>query len=713
MSFSFSGTGAGSGNKPSSLFGSSNTAAPTSSAGGSGGFSFGSFGANNSGGASGGLFGSGGSAPSSSGNLFGNTSSVYTTTSSSNAPATTAAPSSLFGGGSGATTSGTAFGLSATSGSGTTSSLFGGGGLTSSATPSFGLTTKPAEAKPETSSATATTLGSSIGGGGLFGGTSSSGGNNSGGLFGTTSGTSGGNTSGLFGITSGGNTAGGFGGFNLTSKPTFDLGADKDKDRTPAASVATTSSSLTAPTATMTAKTTTTGPSDSGGGSLFGSSGGGGSLFGNNGGGSSTGSGLFGSASKSEAAPTANTATATPAATSASTGSLFGGSSSNTAAADKPAESQSTTQPTLSLYDGDKGKTSATGASKPVETQPTIRDIPSTAATILESQTLEDILQAWTSELAEQTRVFQDQAKTIGSWDEILLTHGQTLTELYDATVKAEKEQDTLDQSIEHMEAQQRALQNLLDGYETRIRELAEGTSGVGAKFGSGKRHTTNADEERERTYTTVSRLNIQLDDLAERLKSLIKDVNASTYVQSGSGEDKAGPANSLDQIVHILNVHLGALEWIDSQTTQLQNRVSTALEVQKQLQAVQSTMTTLGQYSVGSTGYDQSVFTSGSGTVAGIGGGEPHVSGESLFSTPLTSRIGALSLQSSSNAPPVSSYGTPSLLRTQGITQRSSATAGLSGSMQQHHQPQSQQHQPQIMSPFHPSLAATPRRRW
>ncbi|KAJ1667400.1 FG-nucleoporin nsp1 [Coemansia sp. RSA 1813] len=215
----------------------------------------------------------------------------------------------------------------------------------------------------------------------------------------------------------------------------------------------------------------------------------------------------------------------------------------------------------------------------------------------LRGKTLEEIAQMWTSELATQTRTFHTQANTVGYWDRALVQQGKRITELYEATMGVEAEQAALDQSLEHMEGQQTALQNLLDTYEGRIQDIVHktttrptGTKGV----------AMTADEERDHVYSSAERLNTQLDELARRLTTLVEDVNGISNASSstaggsssGDADGQRGAADPFAQIVEILNAHLTSLEWVDSQTTQLQDRVKTAQRVYQDVASAQSSLT-------------------------------------------------------------------------------------------------------------------------
>ncbi|KAJ2385402.1 FG-nucleoporin nsp1, partial [Coemansia sp. RSA 2559] len=208
----------------------------------------------------------------------------------------------------------------------------------------------------------------------------------------------------------------------------------------------------------------------------------------------------------------------------------------------------------------------------------------------LRGKTLEEIAQMWTSELATQTRAFHTQANTVGYWDRALVQQGKRITELYEATMGVEAEQAALDQSLEHMEGQQTALQNLLDTYEGRIQDIVHKTA---TRPPGAKGVAMTADEERDHVYSSAERLNTQLDELARRLTTLVEDVNGISNASSSATADAdAQRADPFAQIVEILNAHLTSLEWVDSQTTQLQDRVKTAQRVYQDVASAQSSLT-------------------------------------------------------------------------------------------------------------------------
>ncbi|KAJ2082471.1 FG-nucleoporin nsp1 [Coemansia sp. RSA 988] len=261
----------------------------------------------------------------------------------------------------------------------------------------------------------------------------------------------------------------------------------------------------------------------------------------------------------------------------------------------------------------------------------------------LRGKTLEEIAQMWATELTTQTRAFHTQANTVKYWDRALVQQGKRITELYEATMGVESEQAALDQSLEHMEGQQNALQNLLNTYEGRVQDIVRKTTARPAGKG-----VMTADQERDHVYSSAERLNQQLDELARRLTTLVEDVNAisnasapATSKDSGDGQQERGGAAAVDpfaQIVQILNAHLTSLEWIDSQTVQLQERVNAAQRVHQDVLSAQASIS--GTYIAPEPAERESVQYDTPLTIPGAFVSEPLPPVNSSFGTPRGSTV-------------------------------------------------------------------------
>ncbi|KAJ2827179.1 FG-nucleoporin nsp1 [Coemansia sp. 'formosensis'] len=295
----------------------------------------------------------------------------------------------------------------------------------------------------------------------------------------------------------------------------------------------------------------------------------------------------------------------------------------------------------------------------------------------LRGKTMEEIAQMWTSELTVQTRAFHTQASTVSYWDRALVQQGKRITELYDATMAVEAEQAALDQSLEHMEGQQNALQNLLDAYEGRVQGIVRKTT---SRTEGGKGAALSADEERDNVYSSAERLNMQLDELTRRLTTLVEDVNGISKTNAATNDAEGQRSQAADpfaQIVQILNEHLTSLEWVDAQTAQLQDRVKNAQRVYQDVNTAQTSIA--GAYGGGAPADDPygANYADSDGhrdnprlTIPGAFGSEPSPPVTSSFGTPMATARKPLTSSllgrggGSANVPPASPFGSTPLRR-------------------------------------------------
>ncbi|KAJ2799657.1 FG-nucleoporin nsp1 [Coemansia guatemalensis] len=313
----------------------------------------------------------------------------------------------------------------------------------------------------------------------------------------------------------------------------------------------------------------------------------------------------------------------------------------DTASADKGKEADKAPGAGASSFSLSTTAAPASGAgAKAADKEESSTDLANAA---LRGKTLEEIAQMWATELTTQTRAFHTQANTVKYWDRALVQQGKRITELYEATMGVESEQAALDQSLEHMEGQQTALENLLNTYEGRVQDIVRKTTARPAGKG-----VMTADQERDHVYSSAERLNQQLDELSRRLTTLVEDVNGisnasapATSKDSGDGQQERGGAAAVDpfaQIVQILNAHLTSLEWIDTQTAQLQERVSTAQRMHQDVVSAQASIS--GTYAAPEPAERESVQRDTPLTIPGAFVSEPLPPVSSSFGTPRGSTV-------------------------------------------------------------------------
>ncbi|KAF6762361.1 nuclear pore glycoprotein p62 [Ephemerocybe angulata] len=458
----------------------------------------------------------------------------------------------LFGNTTTSTTGGGLFGGGATTSTpaattGTPGGLFGGGA---------------ASTAPATSSGT---------GGGLFGG-----GSGGGGLFGAAPAANTNNTA----STPAASTNPLFGGFG--AKP-----ADSNSTTAPKPA----SSFFGAPPA-ATATSTTTTPAPAGG--LFGApkpadtttgtnaaSTAPGGLFapkatdGTAGGPAATSSNLF---NVKAAAPTATTSTAPSpftlglgankdagTSTAAPSGGLFGG---------KPAEKKDGAAPAapapFNLGGALTNAATKDGDNKPAGTAASTSANPVVAVpppSMLRGKTIEEIVNRWTSDLETHVKDFSKFAGEVAVWDRALIENGNNLAALYSHVLAAERQQNEIDQTLDHVEQQQKELLSTLDAYEKVSQDILGGQGGSLRSLDTGP-----ADTERDKNYMLATDLHTNLDDLSASLTQMIDSVNALSTSQKPAND---GAEDPMAQISQVLSSHLESLQWIDTAARELEGKVN------------------------------------------------------------------------------------------------------------------------------------------
>jgi nuclear pore complex protein Nup62 len=169
------------------------------------------------------------------------------------------------------------------------------------------------------------------------------------------------------------------------------------------------------------------------------------------------------------------------------------------------------------------------------------------------------------------------------------------LAALYSHVLAAEREQNDIDQSLDHIEQQERELTATVEMYEKQMADILGGQGGTLRTLDTGP-----ADTERDKkqvlafvdesymltlfphSYMLATELHNHLDDLSSSLTQLIDSVNSMSIAQ---GDSKAASADEpMAQIAQVLSNHLESLQWIDGASRELEEKV---VEVEKRIKDV------------------------------------------------------------------------------------------------------------------------------
>ncbi|KAJ7179252.1 Nsp1-like C-terminal region-domain-containing protein [Mycena filopes] len=218
--------------------------------------------------------------------------------------------------------------------------------------------------------------------------------------------------------------------------------------------------------------------------------------------------------------------------------------------------------------EGEKAPTPLAGASSSVA-GPVVAVAP---PSMLRGKTIEEIVNKWSGELETHVREFNKFAGEVAVWDRALIENGNNLAALYSHVLAAEREQNDIDQSLDHIEQQQKDLSSTLDAYEKATQEVFGGHGGNLRALDTGP-----ADTERDKNYMLATDLHTQLDDLSGSLTQMIESVNGLS-LPSGLEDSSDDP---MGQIAQILGSHLESLQWIDGAVREVEGKVT---EVEKRV---------------------------------------------------------------------------------------------------------------------------------
>ncbi|KAJ3790481.1 Nsp1-like C-terminal region-domain-containing protein [Lentinula aff. detonsa] len=212
--------------------------------------------------------------------------------------------------------------------------------------------------------------------------------------------------------------------------------------------------------------------------------------------------------------------------------------------------------------------TATTSTAPPVAVQP---------PSMLRGKTIEEIVNKWSNELETHVKEFNKYAAEVSVWDRALIENSNSLAAIYSHVLAAEREQAEVDQSLDHIEQQQKDLAATLDTYEKVTEEIFGGQGGSLRALDTGP-----ADTERDKNYMLAADLQTHLDDLSGSLTQMIEAVNGLNMPSgsSNSGDPSASgnersQEDPMGQISQILSSHLDSLQWIDAAAREIEGKIT------------------------------------------------------------------------------------------------------------------------------------------
>ncbi|VDO07475.1 unnamed protein product [Rodentolepis nana] len=181
---------------------------------------------------------------------------------------------------------------------------------------------------------------------------------------------------------------------------------------------------------------------------------------------------------------------------------------------------------------------------------------------------LEELVNKWTYELDEQSRNFESELCRLNKADALLIANADKISDLHAKVEACKAGQYRIDQELEFVESQQRALEDLLEPLEQAVSDLLPSQQ--------------HADAEREAIFQMCINTDLELGQLLSELREMAERVNAVTAelepgIEShfpSSASTSASISDSFDknnnvigQVTRILNSHMHALSWLSQNT--------------------------------------------------------------------------------------------------------------------------------------------------
>jgi len=196
--------------------------------------------------------------------------------------------------------------------------------------------------------------------------------------------------------------------------------------------------------------------------------------------------------------------------------------------------------------------TTAAGTAKaPPAWRPNV-DIPS----LLKGKTLEEMINEWSSQIDADIFQFTQMAMLVGEWDKKVSSNSKKILDLKQKVDMVESAQSDLNKNLELITAQQAQLSSILSALETSVEKWSL-TVDLGPQ-----------DAERERGYALADDIDVQLNQMSNKLKEMIDRLNANQERENKDGDHPAF------QILQILDSHLNSLAWIDNTSAELSTKL-------------------------------------------------------------------------------------------------------------------------------------------
>ena len=165
-----------------------------------------------------------------------------------------------------------------------------------------------------------------------------------------------------------------------------------------------------------------------------------------------------------------------------------------------------------------------------------------------------EVLKIFEEKLKKQAKEFQEQASQVARWD-------RKIFECVELLYYVHKQIEYVDETRKNME---KDINDLKEQQKKFIKELQDK---IQAKSNSNDAFQFDSTDQRQKLYETAYNLTKRFKDMEQRLKKII---NKKT-----EGDEDDDSDDIFDNISKIANTHLNALQWIDQQAIEINDKLN------------------------------------------------------------------------------------------------------------------------------------------
>jgi len=173
----------------------------------------------------------------------------------------------------------------------------------------------------------------------------------------------------------------------------------------------------------------------------------------------------------------------------------------------------------------------------------------------MQNKKLVDLMDKFRAQLGAQVNAFTAQAVKVDEWDRSLIKQRDRALQLHESTLRLKQDADAVNAELEIILQHQDEMHNALAELEKKVEAEA--------------RNTAERPSERQQAYALVESLDKELSETKDMLTATVERLSSQRRAESA---EKGSAHTALSKIMHVLDVHLNAFQWLEAQSDSLED---------------------------------------------------------------------------------------------------------------------------------------------